>query len=210
MADETESNDVKLYVGNLSFDTTEDALRKAFGEHGTVTDVFLPFYRDSGKPRGFAFVTFGDRSAAEKAISSMDGQDLDGRQIKVNESKPKADFNASAGGGGFNAGGLADVKLYVGNLSYESTEESVRAAFEQYGAITDCFLPTDRESGQIRGFAFVTMAAADAEKALGMDGGEIDGRAVKVNESRPKPDRGGYGGGRGGGRGRGGGGGGGW
>ena len=215
MADEAvESTDVKLYVGNLSFDTTEETLRKTFGEFGTVTDIFLPFYRDSGKPRGFAFVSFSERSAAEKAISAMDGQELDGRQIKVNESQPKTDFNAS-GGGGFNAAGLADVKLYVGNLSFESTEESVRAAFEQYGAITDCFLPTDRESGQIRGFAFVTMAAADAEKALAMDGAEIDGRAVKVNESRPKPNRGGYrgrGGGRGygGGGGFGGGGGGGW
>jgi len=206
------TDEVKLYVGNLSFDTTEDALRSTFGAFGTVTDVFMPVYRDSGNPRGFAFVTFGERSAAEKAVADMDGKELDGRTLKVNESKPKTDFNA--GGGGFNSAGLADVKLYIGNLSYGSTEESVRAAFAQYGDISDCFLPTDRETGQIRGFAFVTMAAADAEKALAMDGAEIDGRAVKVNESQPKSR--GYGGrGRGGGRGYGGyrgggGGGGGW
>ena len=188
---------VKMYVGNLSFDTTEDTLRSTFGEFGTVTDVFLPVHRDSGNPRGFAFVTLSERDAAEKAIAAWDGKELDGRTLKVNESKPKVDY--AAGGGGFNSAGLADVKLYVGNLSYESTEESVRAAFAQYGEISDCFLPTDRESGAIRGFAFVTMAAADAEKALAMDGAEIDGRAVKVNESQPK-----RGGGRGGGRGYGG------
>ena len=188
---------VKMYVGNLSFDTTEDTLRSTFGEFGTVTDVFLPVHRDSGTPRGFAFVTLSERDAAEKAIAAWDGKELDGRTLKVNESKPKVDY--AAGGGGFNSAGLADVKLYVGNLSYESTEESVRAAFAQYGEISDCFLPTDRESGAIRGFAFVTMAAADAEKALAMDGAEIDGRAVKVNESQPK-----RGGGRGGGRGYGG------
>ena len=188
---------VKMYVGNLSFDTTEDTLRSTFGEFGTVIDVFLPVHRDSGNPRGFAFVTLSERDAAEKAIAAWDGKELDGRTLKVNESKPKVDY--AAGGGGLNSAGLADVKLYVGNLSYESTEESVRAAFAQYGEISDCFLPTDRESGAIRGFAFVTMAAADAEKALAMDGAEIDGRAVKVNESQPK-----RGGGRGGGRGYGG------
>ena len=198
---------VKMYVGNLSFNTTEDTLRSTFGEFGTVTDVFLPVHRDSGNPRGFAFVTLSERDAVEKAIAAWDGKELDGRTLKVNESKPKVDYAAGGGGGGFNSAGLADVKLYVGNLSYESTEESVRAAFAQYGEISDCFLPTDRESGAIRGFAFVTMAAADAEKALAMDGAEIDGRAVKVNESQPKRG-GGRGGGRGyGGRGRGGGGG---
>ena len=193
---------VKLYVGNLSFDTTEDTLKSTFGEFGTVTDVFLPVHRDSGNPRGFAFVTLSERDAAEKAIAAWDGKELDGRTLKVNESKPKVDY--AAGGGGFNSAGLADVKLYVGNLSFESTEESVRAAFAQYGEISDCFLPTDRETGAIRGFAFVTMAAADAEKALAMDGAEIDGRVVKVNESQPKRGGGrGYGGRGYGGRGRG-------
>ena len=190
---------VKLYVGNLSFDTTEDTLRSTFGQFGTVTEVLLPVHRDSGNPRGFAFVTLTERDGAEKAVAAWDGKELDGRTLKVNESRPKVDYAA----GGFNAAGLAEVKLYVGNLPFESTEESVRAAFAQYGEITDCFLPTDRETGAIRGFAFVTMAAADAEKALAMDGAEIDGREVKVNESQPKR-YGGRGRGRGGYRGRGG------
>jgi len=152
----------------------------------------------------------------------MDQTELDSRTIRVNESRPKGedgDFRSpggrgaggrGAGGrGGFNSGGARseNVKLYVGNLSFDTTEETLRSAFEEYGSVSDCFLPTDRESGQTRGFAFVTMQSEDAEKALAeMNGADVDGRSLKVNEAQPKGEsRGGGGRGRGGGgRGRGG------
>jgi uncharacterized membrane protein YgcG len=105
------------------------------------------------------------------------------------------------------------VKLYVGNLSFETTEESVRQLFEQWGTVTDCFLPTDRETGKMRGFCFVTMPASVAEDACNKANGyELDGRPLRVNEAQPKGssgggDRGGNGGGYGGPPSRGGGGG---
>lgn len=71
------------------------------------------------------------------------------------------------------------VKLYVGNLSFDSTQESIKPLFEKYGEVVDCFLPTDRESGKVRGFCFVTMPAAAAEEACnGLNGYELDGRAL--------------------------------
>ena len=128
----------------------------------------------------------------------MEGAQLDGRTIRVSESRPRGEApsdnprsNGSGGQGGrssgFNASNRPDVKLYVGNLSFESTEDSVRSFFEQYGTVSDCFLPTDRESGKLRGFAFVTMPAADAESAVRKgDGAELDGRNIRVNEAQPK------------------------
>jgi nucleolin len=170
-----------------------------FGEFGTVTDVFLPKDRNSGRLRGFGFVSFADRQAAETAIEKMDQSQLDQRTIRVNESRPRGEGPGGPGGpggrGGFNSTGAENVKLYVGNLSFDTTDEVVRGQFEKYGEVIDCFLPTDRESGKVRGFAFVTMKAADAEKAcVAMNGCEVDGRTLKVNEAQPK----GMGGGRGG------------
>ena len=195
--------------------TDENKLRDTFGGFGNVTDIFLPVHRDSGRPRGFGYVSFETRAAAEEAISKMDQTELDSRTIRVNESRPKGedgDFRSpggrgaggrGAGGrGGFNSGGARseNVKLYVGNLSFDTTEETLRSAFEKYGSISDCFLPTDRESGMSRGFAFVTMQSKDAENALAeMNGAELDGRALKINEAQAKGGpRGGGGRGRGG------------
>ena len=183
--------------------------------------------RGTSRPRGFGFVTFANRDAAEAAISKMDQSQLDGRTIRVNESKPRGEGPGAGGGrpgmgpggvGGFNPQGRDEVKLYVGNLSFETTEDSVRQMFEKYGQVTDCFLPTDRDTGRVRGFAFVTMPAKEAEEACDkVNGLEVDGRALRVNEAQPKgmggggrggfggPPRGGYGGyGRGGYGGRGG------
>tara|TARA_Y100000385_G_C13080568_1_gene633670 strand:+ start:929 stop:1288 length:360 start_codon:yes stop_codon:yes gene_type:complete len=79
----------KLYIGNLSFNTTEDGLRDAFGQFGDITDVYVAMDRETGRPRGFAFITYSNADEASAAISAMDGQDLDGRNLKVNEAKPK-------------------------------------------------------------------------------------------------------------------------
>jgi len=103
------------------------------------------------------------------------------------------------------------TNIFVGNLSYQTTQEDLQAAFAAYGAVERVTIVTDRDTGQPRGFAFVEMTEKrDAETAISqLNGAEINGRALNVNEARPKPTGGGgYGGGRGGsgggGRGRGG------
>ena len=80
------------------------------------------------------------------------------------------------------------MRIYVGNLSYTTTEQKLRAAFEAFGAVDEVSIPTDRDSGRPRGFGFVTMADdAQATAAIaGVNGSEVDGRAVRVNEAQPR------------------------
>ena len=79
----------KLYVGNLSFKTTEDELRSAFGQFGSVTDVYVAMDKMTGRPRGFAFVTMGTADEAKMAAEKINGVDLGGRALTVNEARPK-------------------------------------------------------------------------------------------------------------------------
>lgn len=79
----------KLYVGNLSYDTNQDGLNKAFAEFGTVSSAVVITDRDSGRSKGFGFVEFEDDAAADAAIAGMDGKDLDGRSIRVSEARPR-------------------------------------------------------------------------------------------------------------------------
>jgi cold-inducible RNA-binding protein len=81
----------KLFVGNLSQNTTENDLQGAFAAHGVVTEVNLMTDRDTGRPRGFAFVTMNSPEEAQKAIDAMNGANLDGRNLTVNEARPKAE-----------------------------------------------------------------------------------------------------------------------
>jgi RNA recognition motif-containing protein len=87
----------KLYVGNMSFKTTEADLRDAFGQFGSVTDVYVANDRETGRPRGFAFVTFSNDTESKLAAEKMNGVDLDGRPLTVNEAKPKEENGRSYG-----------------------------------------------------------------------------------------------------------------
>ncbi|MDX1565366.1 MAG: RNA-binding protein [Phycisphaeraceae bacterium] len=91
---------MKLYVGNLSYDTTEDTLRSEFGAHGQVQDLVIISDRETGRPKGFGFVTMGSEDEAKAAMSALDGTELDGRTIKVNEAKPRENRGGGGGGGG--------------------------------------------------------------------------------------------------------------
>jgi len=94
----------KLFVGNLSFNTTENDLQDAFAAHGVVTETNVMMDRSTGRPRGFAFVTMGSPEDAQKAITAMNGATLDGRNLTVNEARPKEERAGGGGGGGFRGG----------------------------------------------------------------------------------------------------------
>ena len=90
----------KLFVGNLSWNTTDSTLYEAFSQFGEVTEARVITDRDTGRSRGFGFVTFADTAASEKATSALDGTELDGRQIRVNEAQDRRDNRGGGGGGG--------------------------------------------------------------------------------------------------------------
>lgn len=98
---------MKIYVGNLSYNTTEDQLRQAFAGYGEVTDTNVITDRETGRPRGFAFVEMADRDAATAAINGLNGQEFDGRTLTVSEARPRpegggGDRRRGGGGGGRN------------------------------------------------------------------------------------------------------------
>ena len=94
----------KLYVGNLSFDTTENDLRRLFEPFGTVTSCNLIMDKMTGRSRGFAFVEMSSPAEATKAIGEMNGKDCGGRALTVNEAKPREDRPRGGGGGGYGGG----------------------------------------------------------------------------------------------------------
>ena len=98
----------RLYVGNLSFNTTADGVRTAFQQFGTVSDVHLVTDRETGRSRGFAFVTMGTVEEAAKAIEGMDGKTLDGRPLRVNEAEQRQQRGGGGGGGDWGGGGGGD------------------------------------------------------------------------------------------------------
>jgi RNA recognition motif-containing protein len=95
----------KLFVGNLSFNVTENDLQDAFGAHGTVVEANLMMDRATGRSRGFAFVTMSSPEEAQKAIDAMNGKELSGRALTVNVAKPREERPGGGGGGGRRGGG---------------------------------------------------------------------------------------------------------
>ena len=94
---------MRIYVGNLPFRTNSEELREIFAEHGEVQDCVIPVDRDSGRSRGFGFVDMDDEEA-RNAITALDGYDMDGRQLRVNEARPRGG-GGGGGGGGYRGGG---------------------------------------------------------------------------------------------------------
>ncbi|HVX65988.1 MAG TPA: RNA-binding protein [Bryobacteraceae bacterium] len=94
-----------IFVGNLDFGTTEDSIRALFEQHGSVDRVNVIRDRDTGQPRGFAFVEMSDSAEADRAITALNGASLEGRAINVNEARPKAERSGHGGGGGGFRGG---------------------------------------------------------------------------------------------------------
>ncbi|MCW5316441.1 RNA-binding protein [Nostoc sp. KVJ3] len=96
---------MSIYVGNLSYEVTQDALSTVFAEYGSVKRVQLPTDRETGRLRGFAFVEMSSEDEEAKAIESLDGAEWMGRDLKVNKAKPREDRGGSFGGGGNRGGG---------------------------------------------------------------------------------------------------------
>ena len=95
---------MKIYIGNMSFETTEDQLRQAFEAFGEVTTVNIVMDRESGRPRGFAFVEMSGEAEGTSAIDGLNGKELNGRELNVNIAKPRADSGGRGGGRGGGGG----------------------------------------------------------------------------------------------------------
>src|SRR5687768_759955 len=108
----------KLFVGNLSFNTTENDLQDTFAAHGTVVEANLMMDRTTGRPRGFAFVTMSTPEEAQAAIQALNGTSVDGRALTVNEARPREERSGGGGGGGGSRGGSGGGREYSGRSRY--------------------------------------------------------------------------------------------
>jgi cold-inducible RNA-binding protein len=100
---------MKLYVGNLSFDTNDQDLRELFGQYGNPTDVFIMSDRETGRSRGFGFVTMSSSEEGQAAINALEGKEFQGRNLHVNEARPREERPQGGGGGrSFGGGGNRD------------------------------------------------------------------------------------------------------
>ncbi|KAJ9657769.1 nuclear localization sequence binding protein [Neophaeococcomyces mojaviensis] len=207
-----------LFVGNLSWNIDEDWLRSTFEEHGELTGARVMTDRATGRSKGFGYVEFANAEDASAAYEAKKGFELDGRELNVDyasvkpDNKDKLDNRRKSYGDQLSE---PSSTLFVGNLSFDVGQEQVTEAFTPYGTVKGIRLPTDRETGQPKGYGYVEFDTADDAKAAleAMQGGYIGNRPVRLDYSTGRPQnndsnggrggRGGFGGGFGG-RGRGG------
>jgi nucleolin len=197
-----------VFVGRLSWNVDNDWLKSEFEECGEVVAARVQMDRNTGKSRGFAYVEFADPASVEKALE-FSGKEIDGRPINVDRSTS----NKSSGG----AGNPSDARrsaygdktsppssvLFAGNLSFDATEDSLWDVFAEYGDVKGVRVPTDRDSGKVKGYGYVEFFDIEtAKKAFeGTQGMELLGRNLRIDYSQPRDGGGQRGGGRGFGRG---------
>lgn len=182
----------KLFIAGLPDSITEDVLRQLFeATGGTVVNVTLPKHRDTGRPRGFGFVTLSSAAEAASARDALDGSMQAGRAISVRpfqsepprrDSRPDGPASQAAGGGG-------DRTLYVGNLPYDTSQQEIEELFAKHGAgpIVRVHLPAGPD-GRMRGFGFVTLGSADAATSaiVSLRDADMRGRRLMINIAHPR------------------------
>ncbi|GIM11964.1 hypothetical protein Vretimale_15398, partial [Volvox reticuliferus] len=200
----------RVFVGNLSWGATEDHLRSHFKDCGKIVNVRMGVDPTTGRSRGFAHVEFADAAQAQKAVSKA-GTEIEGRAIKVEITQPRNQSFGSGGGGGgggANAGDIDGTTIFVKGFDVNyGSEDDIRAALEETfggcGTIKSIRMPSDREAGTLKGFAYIEFDSTEAKNAAGeLDGSEAVGGYLKVDVNVIRRDNSGGGrGGRGGGRG---------
>ena len=203
-----------VHVRNLSWNMDDNALYNECSQIGVEpNNVRVVTDRETGRSRGFAFITFESPEDAQKAINELNEKEMDGRAVTLtfasDSRPPKKEFNDRNGGSPRNSGVQGNAPadtLFVGNMSFHSSEETLREAFAAHADVQSVRIPTDRETGRVKGFAYVQFySTEDAQKAKqGMEGQDVDGRVLRLDFASARPQGGQQGfGGRGRGTGRG-------
>ncbi|KAL1747804.1 hypothetical protein HDZ31DRAFT_4508, partial [Schizophyllum fasciatum] len=195
-----------VFVGGLPFDVDNDRLQQEFSKFGEIESAIVMMDRQTGNSRGFGYVHFATHEQAKKAREEMDGYELDGRNIRTGTAtkpQPKGAHDPSSRARQFgDKPSEPSSTLFVGNLPWSATEDSVWGLFGDYG-VKNVRLPTEFETGRPKGFGYVEFEDIEgAKKAYtALTGAELDGRNIRLDYSQPRDNSGG---GRGGGRGFGG------
>ncbi|KAL6572560.1 hypothetical protein OROMI_013518 [Orobanche minor] len=186
----------KLFVGGISWVTTEDILKDHFDKYGTVLSSVIAKDRNSGQPRGFAFVTFSESSAVERAL--QESHQILSRTVEVKRAIPRSEQqsqqlhnrglsrNISRTNGSSNDE-FRTKKIFVGGLSANLTEDEFRSYFAQFGRIIDVVVMHDNMTHRPRGFGFITFDSEDSvEEVMQKNFHELTGKLVEVKRAVPK------------------------
>jgi len=164
----------KLFVGGLSWDTTDEGLRKYFSEFGAVEDCTILRDQD-GRSRGFAFLTFKEPSSVNTVMTRE--HVLDGKAIDPKRAIPREEH-------------LRNTRYFVGGLSHVTASDSMRAFFSSFGKVVDCTVMVDRETGRSKGFGFVTFEdASNTDQLVGRSDLILDDKAIEVKVAQPRNQR---------------------
>ncbi|CAB4291436.1 unnamed protein product [Prunus armeniaca] len=199
-----DSDEGKLFIGGLAWDTTEDKLTDYFNQYGDVTQTVIMRDKTTGRPRGFGFVVFSDPSVLDRVLN--DKHTIDGRVVEAKKALSREEQQTSNRSGNFNTtrssgggGNFKTKKIFVGGLPSTLTEDGFRQFFENYGTVTDVVIMYDQNTQRPRGFGFITFDTEDAvDRVLHKNYHELNGKLVEVKRALPKDANPG-GGGRGGG-----------
>lgn len=183
-----ESDLGKLFIGGISWDTTEDRLREYFQGFGEVVEAVIMKDRTTGRARGFGFIVFADPAVAERVV--MEKHLIDGRMVEAKKAVPRDDqtiINRSTSSIHGSPGPTRTKKIFVGGLASTVTDTDFRKYFEQFGAITDVVVMYDHNTQRPRGFGFITYESEDSvDKVLLKTFHELNGKMVEVKRAVPK------------------------
>lgn len=197
----------KIFVGGLSWNTDQDSLQGYFGQFGEITDCIVMKNPQTGKSRGFGFVSFKDPATVDVILSAkshvVDGRTVDAKACNARGTLPKPPSRGGSGGGG---GGMTGrtTKIFIGGLPNNVDEDTIREAFSRFGTVTEVVIMFDHEKGRSRGFGFLTFDNEDSvEQACSEHYVDVSGKQVECKKAEPRGagGRGGGSAGRGGGRG---------
>ncbi|KAG0326146.1 hypothetical protein BGZ99_010051 [Dissophora globulifera] len=187
---------VKVFVGSLGLGVNSDNLRERFSEYQPI-DAAVITDPETGRSRGFGIVAFQTEAAACAAVENLDNELLDGRKMRVNLEPPRDTPQGGQSSDGKSSGGRSSgawsTKLFVGGLSWNTTDDSLRHGFSEHGEVIDAIVVKDRETGRSRGFGFVTFADGEsADRAVSaLNEREFDGRQIKVDRASERSSTGG-------------------
>ncbi|KAF1772307.1 Nucleotide-binding alpha-beta plait domain [Phytophthora cactorum] len=201
MADTTKLG--KIFIGGLSYETTDEKLRSYFGAYGTVTDAVVMKDPISRRSRGFGFITYADPVCVDRALAQPN-HILDSRRVEAKRAVPRAESmrdigncSSSSRGNGSNSISSISVnstvgatkKIFVGGLHYETKDADFKKYFMQYGKVVSAEVMFNRETNKSRGFGFVIFESeASVELVLQDKNHVIDGKSVEVKRAVPRTD----------------------
>ncbi|URE02033.1 RNA recognition motif containing protein [Musa troglodytarum] len=189
-----DSDEGKLFIGGISWETTEEKLKDHFGDYGEVLDAIIMRDKATGRPRGFGFVVFADPSLLDRVL--QDKHSIDGRTVEAKRALSREEQQTSARPGNPGVGrsvgtaagaNIRTKKIFVGGLPPTLTEDGFREYFESYGPVTDAVVMYDQNTHRPRGFGFISFDSEDTvDKVLQKSFHDLDGKLVEVKRALPK------------------------